>query len=178
MIKVIDNIIKKEDQENIKNLLLGRHFPWFYLDNVSLEEDTYQGRPGLSHYFILDGRPSQHFKYIKNLITTAARKIKLKDLIVVQSRGFLQLPLSNNILKDDYVDSAHTDMVEKHLVFLYYVIDNEGETILYKDEKCVEIKKKVKPKQGRMLIFNGKYWHTACQPTKSVRCIINTNIRI
>ena len=35
MIKVIDNIIAKKEQENIKNLMLGKHFPWYYLISSS-----------------------------------------------------------------------------------------------------------------------------------------------
>ena len=38
------------------------------------------------------------------------------------------------------------------------------------------IKKKVTPKQGRVIVFNGSYWHTAEQPKDNNRCVINTNI--
>ena len=40
----------------------------------------------------------------------------------------------------------------------------------------VNVLKKVKPKQGRVVVFDGLHWHTAEQPTKDVRCIINFNI--
>ena len=39
-----------------------------------------------------------------------------------------------------------------------------------------KIKKAIKPKQGRVVVFNGKYWHTAEQPKKNKRCIINYDI--
>jgi len=35
---------------------------------------------------------------------------------------------------------------------------------------------RVKPKRGRAVIFDGKYYHTAEQPTQNMRCIINFNI--
>ena len=36
--------------------------------------------------------------------------------------------------------------------------------------------KRITPKQGRVVIFDGMYWHTAEQPKKDVRCILNFNI--
>ena len=38
------------------------------------------------------------------------------------------------------------------------------------------IKKSVKPKQGRVAIFDGRYYHTANQPNKDIRCVINYNL--
>jgi hypothetical protein len=177
MIKVIENVIAKKEQENIKNLMLGKHFPWYYLNDVSLKDNPDERKPGLAHHFIFNGQPSDYFKHIENLLVKTAKKLKLKKISILQSRGFLQFPLSNNIVKDKYIDSPHLDLVEKHLVFLYYVNDGDGDTIVYKD-KNLKIKKRVKPKQGRMLIFSGDYWHSGSQPTKDVRCIINTNIKI
>jgi len=72
------------------------------------------------------------------------------------------------------------------LVFLYYVCDSDGDTIIYnyrsKDENDIpyfeDIKelKRVTPKQGRVVVFDGLHWHTAEQPKNNVRCIININI--
>ena len=36
---------------------------------------------------------------------------------------------------------------------------------------------RITPKQGRVVVFDGMYWHTAEQPTKDVRCIINVNVK-
>ena len=64
--------------------------------------------------------------------------------------------------------------------------DSDGDTIIYnyKTKKegdvpffeDVKEKKRITPKQGRVVIFDGMYWHTAEQPTKDIRCIINFNI--
>ena len=37
-------------------------------------------------------------------------------------------------------------------------------------------KKRVTPKAGRVVIFNGKHWHTSFQPEHNVRCVINYNV--
>ena len=39
------------------------------------------------------------------------------------------------------------------------------------------IKKKVSPKQGRVVLFDGRHWHTAQQPNHNLRCIVNYNLR-
>ena len=37
-------------------------------------------------------------------------------------------------------------------------------------------KKKVTPKQGRVVIFDGGLYHTAQQSLKKIRCIVNYNL--
>ena len=49
---IIDDIIDKEEQELIKETLLGRDFNWHYCEDVTFL-DGKQKRPGFSHYFIL-----------------------------------------------------------------------------------------------------------------------------
>ena len=36
--------------------------------------------------------------------------------------------------------------------------------------------KRVEGKQGRMLFFNGKHYHTATQPKEKYKCVININV--
>ena len=68
-------------------------------------------------------------------------------------------------------------------MYLYYVNDCDGDTVLYnyksKDKKDIPIfedikeLKRITPKQGRVVVFDGMTWHTAEQPTKGTRTIIN-----
>jgi hypothetical protein len=179
MIKIIDNIINKKEQEFIKNILLGREFPWFYINDVSYLDNPDERKPGLSHYFIRDGNvTSDFFKNISNIIINCGKKLKKEKLEIIKSRAFLQFPLSENIIKGKYIDSPHLDLKEKHLAFLYYVNDSDGDTVIYEDVKKNKIKKSIKPKQGRVVIFNGSYWHSGSQPKYNTRCIINTDIKI
>ena len=55
---------------------------------------------------------------------------------------------------------------------MYYVTTAVGDTIIYTDRG----EKKIAPKQGRVVIFDGSLKHTATQPTEDVRCVININI--
>ena len=186
MIKVIDNIISKEEQEKIKSLLLGRDFSWYYTPDITIKTNK-QRRPGLSHFFILEKNKinSDYFKDVEPIIDSTSKKLKIKVKDIIQVRSFLQLPLNKNFLGKG-IDTPHIDTYTPHTVFLYYVCDSDGETVIYdyksKNENDIpyfdDIKelKRVKPKQGRVVIFDGQYWHTAEQPKKDVRCIINFNI--
>ena len=42
--------------------------------------------------------------------------------------------------------------------------------------RALKEKQRVKPKQGRVVIFDGAFWHTATQPSKGIRCVINTDV--
>ena len=181
--KVFDNIISKKDQKFIKNNLLDNgNFPWSYVSDVSKKGNTHQRRPGFKHIF-------KNYNLIEPILVNT--RIKLKRNIfehennILEARSFLQLPLDKNFIGKG-VDTPHLDRTEPHLVVLYYVNDSEGDTIIYdyksKDENDIpyfeDVKelKRIKPKQGRVVVFDGLYWHTAEQPRDDIRCIININL--
>jgi hypothetical protein len=179
MIKIIDNIVSKKQQNIIKKYVFSNYFPWYYINDVSILDNPDERKPGLSHYFILNNKVSSDgFKTIECLISATLNKLKIEKAAVIQCRAFLQFPLSENIIKGRYVDSPHIDLLEKHTAFLYYVNDSDGDTVIFEDAKKNKIKKKIKPKQGRMVIFDGSYWHSGSQPRHSNRCVINTDVRI
>ena len=105
-----------------------------------------------------------------------------------------------NIDSKHVPDTIHIDITEPHLAILYYVNDSDGDTIIYEnmldlddDSQWVKYKddsddfivpaphllvekKRITPKQGRVVAFDGLYFHTAMQPRISKkRIIINCN---
>ena len=190
MIKVIDNIINVQEQENIKNKFLGDdNMNWFFQNDVSLKNNLRQQRPGFCHHFYRNNKiNSDVYFLIEQIVTNTVKKLKWKNYTIdnlIEARSFLQLPLNKDFIGTG-VDTPHLDRTTPHTVFLYYVNNSDGHTIIYnyksktKDDipyaEDVKILKKVKPKQGRVVVFDGLHWHTAEQPTKDVRCIINFNI--
>ena len=179
MIKVIDDIVDIFDQELIKHQVFNETY-FQYVDDVSIKNNQHQRRPGFKHIFDVD---ILH-KSIKQIADNCNKKINHKGNIL-EARSFLQLPLNTDFAGTG-VDSPHLDRFTPHLVFLYYVCDGDGDTIIYdyKTEKEGDVPffedvkelKRITPKQGRVVIFDGMYWHTAEQPKKDVRCILNFNI--
>ena len=185
-IYVFDDIIDKPYQNKIKSILIGetrynhQDFPWYYIDDItSAGEYENQKRGAFSHDYVHyeEGIESNfHYLFI-DLIKKSCSKLKIKNVDVLQGRSFLQLP--SNIKKED-VDTPHTDMSFQHFVMLYYVCDSDGDTIIYNEktisEKGLTVQKKVTPKQGRVVLFDGAYYHTAQQPNHSKRCIVNYDL--
>jgi len=168
MFKVVENCISKRNQNNIIETMFGlqRNFPWYFAQDVSYDEGKQQ-RPALFHNFVLK-------KYTVNSDFFNMVKPIVKDKNVIQARSILQLPLNKKLLNKSF-DTPHVDSEEPHLVYLYYVVDSDGQTLFLKNKKVI---KKIKPKQGRLVIFNGNIYHTAEQPEKGKRCVINFNVDI
>ena len=190
---IIDDFIDKDYQEKIKRELIGgfdskenyhdSNFPWFYIEDVTAagDEDS-QHRPGLGHQYVEfdDISPgivvSDHHELMVHMLRKLGFKVGIRDVKVLQGRSFLQFPVKER----GEPDLPHIDICNKiHIVGLYYVIDSDGDTIIYNERKESEsytIQQRVTPKQGRIVIFDGGLYHTAEQPLNNTRCIVNYNI--
>ena len=213
-ILIIDDFIDKEYQEKIKSELLGSEdnegqmFPWFYTEDVTTAyDDESQHRCGLAHSYVdlpkelqdydlpesvikkrkfLGKVISEYHELFVPMLKKVGFKLKLPDVQVLQGRSFLQFPINT----DGTIDTAHIDIYDDNeanidfIVALYYVIDSDGDTIIYNErvkdpEGKYTIKSSITPKQGRMVIFDGGLYHAAKQPINSnTRCIVNYNLRI
>ena len=165
MVKVIDNCVSKNKQNLIiKNILTNKFFPWFFLNDITFDKNTKQRRPAFGHLFIQNKKENSSLaKFVVSIIS----KYTNKD--VIKCRSLLQLPLGT----DKNYDTPHIDLPTPHTVYLYYVIDSDGETVFFKNSKVI---KKIKPKKGRLLVFDGSLLHSAYQPKSSTRCIINFDV--
>ena len=186
---VIDDFISLEYQEKIKQDLLGLDnvFPWHYSEDVTAAGDfDSQHRPAMSHQYVQiddDNDTSEitsvYHHLFTPLLSKACQYLKIPETEVIQGRSFLQWPLVN--IDTSVVDLPHIDLDEgdEHIVVLYYVVDSDGDTIIYNERTespSYTEKQRVSPKQGRVVIFEGGQYHTAAQPTKGTRCIVNYNL--
>ena len=171
---VIDDFISLEYQEKIKQDLLGLEniFPWHYSEDVTAAGDfDSQHRPAMSHQYVQiddDNDTSEIISVYHHLFTPllskACQYLKIPETEVIQGRSFLQWPLVN--IDTSVVDLPHIDLDEgfEHIVVLYYVIDSDGDTIIYNERTespTYTEKQRVSPKQGRVVIFEGGQYHTA-----------------
>ena len=188
---VIDNFISLEYQEKIKLELLGldNAFPWNYSEDVTAAGDfDSQHRPAMSHQYVQiddDNDTSEiesvyHHLFVP-MLSKACQYLKMPQTEVLQGRSFLQFPLVN--IDTSVVDTPHIDLDEgdEHVVVLYYVVDSDGDTIIYNERTqspSYTEKQRVSPKQGRVVIFEGGQYHTAQQPSNGTRCIVNYNLEL
>ena len=189
-ILVFDDIIDLEYQEKIKKVLLsdyeykGYEFPWYFTQDVTnpLNSNT-QKRSAFYHgYVVTDddtiGTIDSVFHYLfVPLIDNSCSKIGKQDVTIIKGRSFLQLPIN---FKGEREDLPHVDIVGDHFVMLYYVCDSDGDTIIYNEQEkssSYTVQKRITPKQGRVVLFDGSYYHTAEQPLNNIRCVVNYNLR-
>ena len=206
-IMVIDDFIEKDYQNKIKTELLGGvhhtglQFPWYYIEDITVAyDDDSKHRPGLSHQYVnlpkewaedndeplkpnLLGRVhSEYHDLFVPMLQKVGYKLGLNSVRVLQGRSFLQFPLNT----DGTIDTAHIDIEEDidFMVALYYVCDSDGDTVIYNEREELPnekytVKESVTPKQGRMVIFDGRLYHAAKQPINSnTRCVVNYNLGI
>ena len=187
---VIDDFVSLEYQEKIKQELLGvdNDFPWYYTEDVTTAGDfDSQYRPALNHYYVnfddddISEVESVYHHLFVPMLSKACKYLKIPETEVIQGRSFLQFPLKN--IDTSVVDTPHIDLDEgdEHVVVLYYVVDSDGDTIIY-NERTESLtyteKQRVTPKQGRVVIFEGGQYHTAQQPNNGTRCIVNYNLEL
>ena len=189
-ILVFDDIIDLEYQEKIKKVLLsdyeykGYEFPWYFTQDVTnpLNSNT-QKRSAFYHgYVVTDddtiGTIDSVFHYLfVPLIDNSCSKIGKQDVTIIKGRSFLQLPIN---FKGEREDTPHVDIVDDHFVMLYYVCDSDGDTIIYNEQEksnSYTVQKRITPKQGRVVLFDGSYYHTAEQPLNNIRCVVNYDLK-
>ena len=185
-ILVIDDFVSLEYQEKIKQELMGigNTFPWYYTEDVTgAGEYDSQHRPALAHEYVrindddISEIDSVYHHLFTPMLSKACQYLKMPEMNVIQGRSFLQFPLNLNSSDDD---TPHVDLdEEEHTVVLYYVLSSDGDTVIYNERlesTTYTVKQKVTPNQGRVVIFDGRQYHTAQQPTKGTRCIVNYNL--
>lgn len=201
-IHIIDDVIPKSYQDEIEKVLLY-DAQWMLkydvtydkslFDQVQATNPSLKPRPGFNHSLVRDFTVvSPIHVFLKPLILQGLDRVGLTLDRVSLGRAFLQTP--NVDLSQDIKDPLHVDSHQSHMVFLYYVVSSEGQTLLtdckadwetdipfrpsrFTYDKC-NIIKRVTPKKGRLLMFDGRHYHAAEQSRKDMRCIINYNLLV
>ena len=185
MIQVIDNVVGSKYQDGIESTFYSNNFLWKC--NPNLAGDKINQQFGLTHQIIENYNYTSNFTdYLMPLIYEISEKSQINYDKIYNARSFLQMPMGS---KRDY-DIFHVDVVFPHLVFLYYVNDSDGDTIildkLYNEGHPIfldkdydfsnDIVEKVSPKKGRVVVFNGFQYHAAGIPQSEPRCVLNFNL--
>jgi len=197
-IYIIDNVIPEDKQDEIEQLFTSSRLAWVFHKDIALDPRDIKDlgitklTPGIGCNI------KQHLPKYLNLNLLNRVKIipeqaclgidkKLKE--IYQARSFMHFPIIPELRKE--YDNIHIDIPFSHLVVLYYVNDTDGDTFIFDkfadldnlksptiNESESTIIKRVSPKKGRALLFDGRRYHSSSGPTKDIRCIINFDIAI
>jgi hypothetical protein len=185
---VIDDIVPLDFQNKIEETLMN--YPnWRFVKDMSYANyDMEYPSYGFNMMFKHPDHPNQVSPLYESLsvpiINALIEKTKIKIENIHFNRAFLQLPLADNFVKER--NGIHLDLPVDHYACIYYVNDSDGDTILYEQTRyntecgsqnvSTEEHKRVTPKKGRVVLFDGARFHCSTQPRNIYRCIINFDL--
>jgi len=168
---IIKNLLSSDASSKLKEMVDNPEFPYYYNENQIIDNNKDQIF-GFTHCLFRDKKVnSSAFKLFLPLISEFATKAKVK----VKSIFRLQVNLIFNQLVNNEViqNTIHRDMENIHgnfISFIYYVIDSDGDTIIYNDD--LTVKEKASPIQNNCVYFNSRDLHTATLPKKHKKRIV------
>ena len=179
--KVINNVISKKYQDQIEKMMLSLDFDWHFLDDVTyalngenddpkrVEFPDAKGSPGFAHMFYHkpDGVDimSKHYLFVLPLLLSFVEEDNFE---LIRIKGGLLLPTGIGY------NMPHIDLDAPHKVGLYYVNESDGDTVFFNKDNQVE--KRVQPKKGSVVIFDGSTYHaSSCPLYHNKRVVINFN---
>ena len=169
-IKVVDNFIPKSLENKLDNIL-SYHLHYQYVPNT-VEKNDEDYCPSFSrkiyHQLELENTDKDYLFTLSPLyVFLNSQNLFLHNIL--QARIFFQIP---SIAPP--IHKPHVDLNVPHQVCLYYVNDSDGDTIIY--DSTGKTIRKISPKKGRMIFFNGNLKHSASTPTQNHRAVINYNV--
>ena len=191
----IEDIIPVDHQKHIHDTMTSFNFPWAFNKNVVSDDKCFVNQknnpPGFNHFFYENNTStSSFFELVYPILLNLSSRNLVPFNRIIRMRG--NLTLSNQSIGIDKF-MPHIDSFFPHIVAIYYVNDSDGDTILFdqtnddydsgeKDINTIKhgeftIKRRVTPKQGKLLVFPGNRYHTAsfCKDS-NYRCVINMNL--
>ena len=192
-IRVYDDLVPEHIQDFLfKFFMQNDGGCWHFASNLTGTQDVTENsnshNPGLCAPISSGEKsrfPDADF-FTRSLLGFLKKENAIGEYELIGSRAFLQLPNG----QDSVMAEPHTDWNSdvEHTVVIYYVNDSNGETCLIdKTNKEVELKnilnvdykviKKVSPKKGRLVVFDGSIYHASSSPTLMPRCVINFNLK-
>jgi hypothetical protein len=185
---VIDNFIIPAYQQGIKSVILTTDFQWTYeprtahpdSDDIFVDSNTQETHQFVNKLFNNRENINQpQLGFILPLIYTAQDYIKIPTNI---TRVKANLLLQEKTISKELHHTAHVDCKVPHWALIYYVNNSDGDTIIFDQEFGKEfnqltIKQRITPKQGRAVIFNGKYFHASSSPRDyKIRNVLNCTL--
>jgi|LakMenEpi13Oct10_1017325.scaffolds.fasta_scaffold00248_5 hypothetical protein len=184
---IIDDVIPENLQDEYHDIVLSER-SWCFLKDMTYSKGNIK-YPSYGFNMLFKhpdyGVVSSLYERISvPIINSLLEKTNLEINDIYFNRSFLQLPLSQNFYRDQ--NGLHVDLSEPHYACVYYLNDSDGDTIIMEQTidntppgsqgVDVKIHKRVTPKKGRMVVFDGRRYHCSSQPTESYRAIINFDL--
>lgn len=180
-------------KEIMKKYIYGNN-KWIYTANATYKDDeigTYMSTQWAKNYsykdteifaLTLDPNEKINEKLVNNIKFFTAKKFneKINEIFRLQ---FIYTPPDPKYPKNTSC-FPHVDSYEPHKTILYYLVDSDAETIFFDqtfkskseiDFSNNKILYKVRPKQGKAVLFDGLNFHAGSVSRLSKRILLNIN---
>lgn len=151
------------DREKLKRIFSSDTFDWYYNPTTILDNKV--NRSQFTHrIFQNETACSRHYPLIHEIFSPKIPEFKTHKLNRIKAN--LNIAHANKKILPPHTDLGGGEGI----VYIYYVDDSDGPTILYDGWKRI----KVEPKKGKLLRFPATMLHTANVPRKyDTRIVIN-----
>jgi hypothetical protein len=153
--KIIDQFLDQKNFNQLKELICGNEFPWYFYNGVNLIGDGYC--QFVHTFYENDKVLSGYF----NLMLPFLEKLKCKTLVRIKTN--LLTKTEKNVQHGYHIDFDNTKTA------IFYILTTNGKTY-FKDKDPVDCK------ENRIVIFDSKLYHSSSTSTDSnQRIVINFN---
>lgn len=180
---VYDDFFSKEDFKLFeKEIVQNVNFPWYLASDKTVHNDyNVVNLPNIIEYLQFNHilleeykqkANSSYYRLFEEKIPYILKKLNLKNIQIIRAKLNLQTQITNN--QPNLHNTPHRDLNFRHNVFILYLNDSDGDTIIF--DENFKIKKRITPKKNRVVIFDGITYHTGCHPYKNdKRIVLNVN---
>jgi hypothetical protein len=182
---VIDDIIPKEDQINLFELMSQNNLPYQYNRSTVVDASTLPKNDRIIdssmmvNVVVFNDFTSPLLKEFIPIIT--AIPFKIRQLLRVK----VNITHPHLLSREDTFNVPHVDYDGDDLITaIYYLHDSDGDTYIFDQDRNYKgndltVKKQVSPKQGRLVVFSGDLLHSGNNPrSNETRMVANINVRI
>ena len=198
-IKIFDNFLTPTYFYQLQSQVLSQKFSWNYHNNISNKENKNINHPyytnelwhyGFSHLVIYD--ETIHSKEMLDLMLGFHSKIlDVTDCEWIVRSRFDMTTFSDRKRKQ----VPHVDLLIPNITCVFYLTESDAPTVIYNERLMnyeiesfgelyskeefdnFEVKKVVYPKENRIVMFDGSYFHTGFSPEKyKNRITLNVNV--
>ena len=169
-IQIFDDYLKKEDLNNLKELMLSDegNFQWYFSPCKVTDGD---GIPQFCHVFYENCTiNSDRFDFIEPLVKkiNPVAIVRIKSNITMKTSSILTSPLHCDILPEIY-ESRDNVTLDNQRTGVFYLNTNNGYTFFDGGERVSSV-------ENRLVVFPSSKRHAGTTNTDTdFRCVINLN---
>lgn len=179
------NVIDKDYQTELYNLVTDVKFPWHFLEDTTDENIRPGDRTASTPAFVnliyhQNNEENPYADLFVPLINAITEKANIELQSVIRVRlGFLLNTKYTHIGAPYKHNTPHVDGDTDHWTAIYYFNECDGPTVVFreteKSEKYYPLHRS-DPEPGKVLLFDGRHYHASTCPkvfNKRIVCTIN-----